>query len=441
MTIPTSGRNRKIGPAFQSAIQSRLETFDTAEIGPTLKAMIELAEMGLSLPDLPQMRQYRVNRIAAELQKRDVGGILLFDPINIRYATDATNMQVWTLHNLARAAFVSAAGYIVLWDFVHCEHMTRHLPLINETRTGAGSFYFEYGDKENEQASKFVQEVKALMAEHGCEGRLGVDRMDVSISQAFDKSQISYLPGQAIMEQARLIKGPDEIKAMKCAAASCEIAVGNMHNALQPGLAEVELWAVLHSESIARGGEWIETRILSSGPRTNPWMQEAGPRIMKDGELLAFDTDLIGLYGICCDMSRTWLIGEGQGTLEQKECYQVAYDHITENMDLLKPGTSFADLTFKGHVLPEAFKAQKYCVKMHGVGLCDEFPSIYYPDGFIEGAFDYALEPGMTLCVEAYTGKVGGSDGVKLENQILITDDGYENLTPYPYEDRLLDYV
>ena len=78
---------------------------------------------------------------------------------------------------------------------------------------------------------------------------------------------------------------------------------------------------------------------------------------------------------------------------------------------------------------------------MHGVGLCDEFPSIYYPDSFIEGAFDYALESGMTLCVEAYTGKVSGSDGVKLENQILITEDGYENLTPYPYEERLLDYV
>ena len=432
---------RKIGPAIQADIEARIKTFDTAEIGPTLRVMKELATMGLSLPDLPAMRQYRLERITAELQNRNLGGILLFDPINIRYATDSMNMQVWTMHNLARAAFVSAAGYIILWDFTHCEHMTQHLSLIKEVRTGAGAFYFEHGDKEYNQAVIFAEEIKALMSQHGCEGRIAVDRMDISISQGFDKCRINYLPGQSIMEHARLIKGSEEIKAMRCATAACETAVGKMHEALAPGIAEVELWAILHSENIARGGEWIETRILSSGSRTNPWMQEAGPRILQDGELLAFDTDLIGLYGICCDMSRTWLIGDSEGTREQKECYQVAHDHITENMDLLKPGVSFTDLTFKGHELPLEFQTQKYCVKMHGVGLCDEFPSIYYPDNFIEGAVDYELQPGMTLCVEAYTGKVGGVDGVKLENQVLITENGYENLTPYPYEERLLKYV
>jgi len=118
-------KSRKIGPEFQTDIEARVKTFDTAEIGPTIRAMKELATMGLSLPDLPAMRQYRLKRITAELQKRDLGGILLFDPINIRYATDSMNMQVWTMHNLARAAFVSAAGYIVLWDFTHCEHMTQ----------------------------------------------------------------------------------------------------------------------------------------------------------------------------------------------------------------------------------------------------------------------------------------------------------------------------
>ena len=182
----------------------------------------------------------------------------------------------------------------------------------------------------------------------------------------------------------------------------------------------------------------METRILSSGPRTNPWMQEAGPRMIQDGELLAFDTDMVGLYGYCCDMSRTWLVGEGEGTAEQKDAYQVAYDHIMENMQLLAPGVSLKSLTFNGHKLPERFWQQKYCVKMHGVGMCDEFPSIYYEDHYIDGAVDYELKPGMVLCVEAYTGVVGGKDGVKLEEQVLITDDGFENLCQYPFEQRLL---
>ena len=96
------------------------------------------------------------------------------------------------------------------------------------------------------------------------------------------------------------------------------------------------------------------------------------------------------------------------------------------------------DLTFNGHELPPEYQAKKYCVKMHGVGLCDEFPSIYYPDNYIEGAFDYHLKAGMVLCVEAYVGKDDGIEGVKLENQILVTETGFENLTPYPYDERLL---
>ena len=73
-----------------------------------------------------------------------------------------------------------------------------------------------------------------------------------------------------------------------------------------------------------------------------------------------------------------------------------------------------------------------------GVGLCDEFPSIYYPEDFIEGAYDYELGPGMALCVEAYCGVVGGRDGVKLEDQVLVTETGFENLSSYPFDAKLL---
>ena len=61
---------------------------------------------------------------------------------------------------------------------------------------------------------------------------------------------------------------------------------------------------------------------------------------------------------------------------------------------------SFPELTELGHRLPEEFRAQRYGVKYHGVGLCDEFPCIYYPEDVIAGAFDYVLEPGMVLAIE-----------------------------------------
>ena len=135
---------------------------DSAELGPTQKTIIELAEAGLVLPDVDAIQNYRLERIRAALNAADIGGILLYDPINIRYATGSSNMQVWTLHNLARAAFVSAAGHVILWDFSHCEHLTSHLPLINEIRTGAGFFYFEQGA--NEQTAVVVIDLIKILA-------------------------------------------------------------------------------------------------------------------------------------------------------------------------------------------------------------------------------------------------------------------------------------
>ena len=73
-------------------------------------------------------------------------------------------------------------------------------------------------------------------------------------------------------------------------------------------MTENDVWAELHAGNIRRGGEWIETRILASGPRTNPWFQECGPRVMDAGDMLAFDTDLVSTYGYCCDISRSWIV-------------------------------------------------------------------------------------------------------------------------------------
>lgn len=439
-----STSNRKIDPARRRATHlfrpdgSPIDP-DRIEIGPTDAAFAEWAALGLAIPNLDRMRRFRLDRTVAEINRRGYGGVLLFDPLNIRYASDSSNMHVWIAHNPARAVFVGADGHMVLWDYKRCEHLSAHLPLIGDIRSGAGLFYFVAGDRADDLAAGFAAQVADLMDAHGNGSRrIAVDKMELHGAAALAARGLQIGSGQEVMEHARLIKSEDEIAAMRCAIATCEIAMAAMEKACAPGIAETELWAILHAENIARGGEWIETRILSSGPRTNPWFQEAGPRRLQAGDLLAFDTDLIGPYGMCCDMSRTWFVGDGTPTAEQREAYAVAHDHVMSNMDLLRPGVTFSELSHLAKPLPEAYRAQRYGVVMHGVGLCDEFPSIYYREDFIEGAFDYPLEPGMVLCVECYAGKVGGRDGVKLEDQVLITETGFENLSSYPFDARLL---
>ncbi len=412
---------------------------DRVEIGPTDLAINEWEELGLELPNLSTMREFRLQRIVNELNKRDLAGVLLFDPLNIRYATDSTNMQLWITHNHARACYVAANGHMVLWDFHSCEHLSAHLPLVKELRHGASFFYFESGDKLEQHASHFASELQSIVREHaGDNACIAIDKIEIVGLRALDKLGMQISDGQEVMESARLIKGPDEVKAMRCSVASTEICMAAMQLAATPGLSENDIWSVLHAENIRRGGEWIECRLLSSGPRTNPWFQESGPRIVQEGDLLAYDTDLIGPYGICADLSRTFLIGDIEPTTEQKRLYKVAHEHIQTNMRMLKPGVTAFDITYKGHRLPEEFRKGRYGVVMHGVGLCDEYPSVRYPEDVDECGYDLTFEPGMALCVEAYIGAEGGCEGVKLEDQVIITETGYENLTNFPFEANLL---
>ncbi len=438
------GSNRKIDPSRRRATTlfkpdgTPLDN-DRVEIGPTDLAFTEWAALGITPPDMPRLRDYRLSRIIGQLQRRELAGLLTFDPLNIRYITDSTNMQLWTTHNPARACFVSADGYVVLWDFHGSEHLTAHLPLIREVRHGASFFYFESAGLVDQHAAHFAAEIDDLMRAHsGTNRRLAVDRMERAGHLALETLGIEITNGQEVTEFARVIKDANEVNAMRCAIAACESAMHEMEAMVRPGITEVDAWAILQHGNHIRGGEWIETRILSSGPRTNPWFQEAGPRVMAEGDILAFDTDLIGPYGYCADLSRTFLVGDGEPTAYEKQIYRDAHDHIMTNMALLRPGLTIDELTDLAQPLPEKYAAQRYGVVYHGVGLCDEYPSVRYPQDWEAGMHDTVLEPGMTLCVEVYYGEVGGPCGIKLEDQVLITEDGYENLTRYPFDNRFL---
>jgi Xaa-Pro aminopeptidase len=439
------GSNRKIDPYRRRISQLDLlpdgspNDYDRVEIGPTDLAFEEWAALGLEVPNLARMREYRLKRLVDHVNERGYAGVLMYDPLNIRYATDTTNMQVWVTHNMCRACLVLADGYTVLWDFHSCDHLSAHLPLVNELRHGADVFYFDAGDRGEERAKGLAADIADLVRAHAGENkRLAVDKAELAMIWALEGEGFELKLGQELTEHARKVKSADELNAMRCAIASCEAAMRSMQDMVRPGMTEVDAWAELNRASHVRGGEWIETRILASGPRTNPWFQECGPRVMKEGDILAYDTDMVGPYGFCADLSRTFKIGGGRPTDNEREAYQIGYEHIMTNRELIKPGASFQELMEGGHRLPEAYRDLRYGVKFHGVGLCDEFPAIFYPEDWDAVGYHGELEPGMCLCVEVYAGKVGGGVGIKLEDQVVVTETGYENLTSYPFEEELL---
>ena len=436
--------NHKIDPSQGVNLgDGTINDGDRVEIGPTALAYAEWQDAGLILPDLTEMRKARHKRLTDAIVARGYGGLLMFDPLNIRYATDTTNMQLWNTHNPFRACLLCADGYMVLWDYKNAPFLAQYNPLVRESRSGADMFYFARGDRIGPAADAFAAEVLDLIATHapGCT-QVGIDKIQPAGLDAVRRAGLEYCDGEEVTERARAIKTEHELRAMRCSIYSCERSMAVMEEFARAeipkgGVTEDDVWAVLHAENIKRGGEWIETRLLTSGPRTNPWFQECGPRIISENEILAFDTDLIGPYGICADLSRTWWIGDSLAPANMRESYAEAVEHIRYNTRLLKPGLHMEDLTHSLHVLQDKYQALKYSSPMHGVGMCDEWPLIAYPDRLVKNAFDAVLEPGLTLCVEALVGEVNGDHMVKLEDQGVVTNNGYETISTYPLDERL----
>jgi len=380
-----------------------------------------------------ELRSYRLNRVKKELEKKNIEACLLFDPVNIRYALDTTNMSIYNMHNLTRYCFIPLNGPVILYEYFNCEDQSNHLNLIDEVRPAITWDYFSYGDQANEQLNKWVKEVKDLTNSYSKNSKkLAIDVINGPAVTALNKTGLEIIDAKSILEQARVIKSSEELKCMKAAIKVAEIGISKMRNELKAGMTEDELWAILHKTNIEHGGEWVECRILSSGERTNPWMQESSNKIIQRGEIVSFDTDMVGPYGYCADISRAFVEGNKFNS-DQKKIYQMAVEHIMHNADLIKPGLSFNKFTEKSWKLPEEYYGNRYSCMVHGIGLCDEWPMIRYPTdgGQREGCF----EKNMTISVETYIGKVGGKEGVKLEQQYLVTDNKLELMSLHPLED------
>ena len=379
-----------------------------------------------------KLRSYRLDRVKKELEKNNLEACILFDPVNIRYALDTVNMSVYNMHNLTRYCFVPVNGPVILYEYFNCEILSKDLNLIDEIRPAITWDYFSNGDQASSQLKKWINEIKDLSKSYFKSKKIAIDVINGPAVTALNKIGIEVVDAKLILEQARVIKSAEELKCMKAAIEVAEIGVTKMRNELKAGMTEDELWSILHKTNIEHGGEWIECRILSSGERTNPWMQESSNKVIQSGEIVAFDTDMVGPYGYCADISRTFVEGHRFNN-EQKQLYNMATDHINHNARLIRNGVSFREFTEKSWKLPDEYYGNRYSCVVHGIGLCDEWPQIKYPTdgGQREGFF----EKNMTITVETYIGKVGGKEGVKLEQQYLVGENNLELMSHHPLED------
>ena len=385
--------------------------------------------------DFDELRSYRLDRLRNELKKNNIEACILFDPVNVRYALDTVNMSVYNMHNLTRYCFISVDGPTILYEYFNCEILSKGLNLIDEIRPAITWDYFSNGDQSELQLKKWVNEVNDLSNSYFKSKKIAIDVINGPAVNELNKKGIQVLEAKKILEQARVIKSSEEIKCMRAALDVADIGIIKMRDYLKSGITEDELWSILHKTNIENGGEWIECRILSSGSRTNPWMQESSNKIIQDGEIVSFDTDMVGPYGYCADISRAFVCGN-KFNEHQKKIYSTAVEQIDYNSRLIKDGVSFREFTEKAWILPEKYYGNRYSVMLHGIGLCDEWPAIRYPtDG---GERSGIFQKNMTITLESYIGEVGGHEGVKLEQQYLVGENGLELMSHHPLELSLI---
>lgn len=393
--------------------------------------------------DLDTIHQARLARVRAEMAVRDIGACLLSDAVNIRYATGTRNMQIFSSRNPAsRYLFLPVEGPVVLFEFAGAEHLSITATTIDEIRTATTSSYVSKAARQDETIARWAAEIDDLMRRHGGGSRrLGLEAPNGPAVVALAAKGYTVVDAQAPVERARAIKVPGEIDLIRASVAATMDGVRRLEAAIRPGITEQALWATLWQHVIATGGDYIETRLLNSGPRTNPWYQETSDRLLAAGELVALDTDVVGCHGYYADFSRTFLVGDAAPSAAQRTLYRLAWEQIHHNLDLIRPGVRFGDLSEKGWAIPEPYVAHRYYLLAHGVGMTGEYPYILHGLDHDGAGYDGVIEPGMTLCVEAFVGRADGGEGVKLEQQILVTETGWELLSDYGFDERLLGRI
>jgi len=373
------------------------------------------------------------------MEAHGVDAVILSDAVNIRYATGTRNMQIFSSRNAASRYLLLTQDRSILFEFTGCEHLADGFDTVDEVRPSTTASFCAAGpdiaSREVAWATSMARLISDLVGPHAT---VGLERMNAGSAIALAAAGLTVVDAQQAVERARSIKSAEEVKCIKASLRATEVAVGKLREAIEPGMTETELWSIMFQSVIAQNGDYCETRLLNSGSRSNPWFQETSSHVIEANTLIALDTDVVGCHGYYSDFSRTFHAGPDEPTAEQRLLYRTAHEQVEHNIGIFEPGLTFAEYADRAWDIPDEFHAHRYYLSAHGNGMTGEYPYLYHRGDFGDAGYHGVILPGMTLCVESFIGRQGGPDGVKLEQQILVTDSGVEVLSEFPFEDSLL---
>ena len=394
-----------------------------------------------------RMREERASRARVELKKRDIAATLLMTPANVRYTA-----------SLRAAAHIAVSEFGVLFftedpDTIAYQIGPTYLQLRyhctwikpENMRCGYRSWAGAAGvEPTREKARSFAKDIKRDLTERHLEKeKIGVDQCSAAIRAALEGEGLNLVDASRALVDARRVKTEDEINCMRMAGAIVDRAWWEFYSALRPGIAANEVAAKTFEALWKYGAESVGMVSIRTGPDTAPIYLGTSPkdRIIQYGDLVYADVYQVQYAGYNTCYYRTFKVG-CKPTEREKDWYKKTRDWLYAALEVVKPGATTAD-SAKRWPGPDAYKAYGVsteeeivgCNVAHGIGLAPyEEPIVSRTASF---QHPQVYEKGMTIAFETHFGEpfVGGC---RLENVIVVTENGWENLYTMPDQEIIV---
>lgn len=348
-----------------------------------------------------------IPKIQNELFKNGLDALLLISPENRRYATSFQSSSGAVLVTRQKAFFFTDSRYIE-----SAREAALGVEVLLVTR--------------EKPMSKLIKEV---LSSCGCKA-LGAEEKTLSFEswRGYEKALETELkPAQRVMERLRAVKEPYEVESVVAAQRIAEKALAQTLPLIKPGVRERDIAAELTYRMLLLGGEGNSfPPICITGAKTSMPHGTPGDNEIQNGDFFMMDFGCVK-NGYCSDMTRTVAVGGVSG--EMKRVYEVVLCAQLAGIEKVRAGVTGADIHNAGaRIIEEAGYGEYFGHGFgHSLGLeIHESPSASpinhepMPAGAVVTA-----EPGIYL---------PGKFGVRIEDMLLITRDGCENLTAAPKE-------
>jgi Xaa-Pro aminopeptidase len=271
--------------------------------------------------------------------------------------------------------------------------------------------------------------------------KLGIDSIEFQSYEIAKSMGINIVSGGPAINEARYVKNQDELEALKIAAAIGDMGYWKAKTEFaKPGVRERDVLGKVVEFLYTCGAQHCWGTNVASGGNSNPYIRAFTDKLIRQGDMITLDLNTNHYYGYVQDTCRSWVV-ERAMTAKQKDVYKKCYQLLQESLSVIKAGASTGDIASKWpRYYDNTFKTCTLVQFGHTIG-CGLYEGFWMSQGF---SIDYPvdLQENMYLAIECYASDgPGGNCGVRLEENLVVTKDGYQVFSLFPFEEEAVGFV